>query len=716
MDMQLASYATSIDHNVLELFIDRQYIKHDSVAEVTEADLIECINRRCERPKGAFELSDVEKAIKTVCIRMSIPGAEPRIDSLVLDYKRALEASGYSNLPKECPKIAIKHIFDRLRSTILRGMMEDEFENQNSKGLHKKCFRYFIAELARLAEIVEKTNSRRSVSSGKKISASQKGVVSRNPKARKSALEASRSEASLRTERATNAQKEPRLSVYMQSARQMASGISSRNSHLSKTTTPLATTSLPNGAKSMVDHPKLKHHGGMRSMGGPQVDNHTTLFSNKFHKSLEVMVLADNCADDNLMPLDVFEKLKSINSTLKVKRLDTPLEYALAVHHPGHEEFAKVVCDRTVTADVELRIRHRTTLFFRNVEWAISKQPAQHVLIGRPLLEALGLDTKTILEAASDRHNGIVNVPDILLTQIEPQKGTLAKFIREGIYHHQHADDGYVSDEDIYIDLGEDMPGEVELALQKKVTEAKANNLSSEGVTELQALLREFTEIFRVRLGKTAPAKVPPMRVKLKTGARPVIAKARRYSADQRMFLEKYIDELETMGFVRKNEESQWASAPLLVPKMPKGRFRMTVDLRAGNAATESVCWPMRHVDSEVYDFAGSNSFATVDFVSGYWQLPLHAELQSIHSIVTSKWSYSPTRTQQGAVNSVANFQSGVEPLFRSMRKNAKAWLDDFLLHCKGEKSLLEKLPQFFCCAGSTDFTCQPRNACSSLN
>ncbi|CAN8069119.1 unnamed protein product [Agarophyton chilense] len=168
VNITLASYATSVDHNVLEQFIDRQYIQRESVADVTEEDLLDCINRRCERPKGEFELSDVEKAIKSVRLDMSILGAEPGIDTLVLAYKRALEASGYSNFTRECPKIAIGHIHDRLKPSILKDMMEDEFEKQHSKGLHKKDFRYFISELVRLAEIVEKTSSRRGHSHGDK--------------------------------------------------------------------------------------------------------------------------------------------------------------------------------------------------------------------------------------------------------------------------------------------------------------------------------------------------------------------------------------------------------------------------------------------------------------------------------------------------------------------------------------------------------------------
>lgn len=57
--------------------------------------------------------------------------------------------------------------------------------------------------------------------------------------------------------------------------------------------------------------------------------------------------------------------------------------------------------------------------------------------------------------------------------------------------------------------------------------------------------------------------------------------KAQKYKADQREFVNKFIDDLERIGFVRKNPRAQWAAASLLVPKDSKTKFRMTVDLRA---------------------------------------------------------------------------------------------------------------------------------------
>ena len=92
--IQKASHVTCVDPTVLELLVERAYINRDSVRDATEKDIFNCIENRCERPKGQFELADVKTAIKDVRIKMNIPGAEPRNDTLVLDYMRALKAAG----------------------------------------------------------------------------------------------------------------------------------------------------------------------------------------------------------------------------------------------------------------------------------------------------------------------------------------------------------------------------------------------------------------------------------------------------------------------------------------------------------------------------------------------------------------------------------------------------------------------------------------------
>eukprot|EP00171_Calliarthron_tuberculosum_P020209 IDg20209t1 len=91
----------------------------------------------------------------------------------------------------------------------------------------------------------------------------------------------------------------------------------------------------------------------------------------------------------------------------------------------------------------------------------------------------------------------------------------------------------------------------------------------------------------------------------------------------------------------------------------------------------------------------GSKFFTSIDFASGYWQLPLAETSQLYHAFMTTNSVVQPTRTLQGGCNSSANFQGRVEPCFAKLRDNLKAWLDDFALHHKTESQLLSSLRNF---------------------
>lgn len=187
------------------------------------------------------------------------------------------------------------------------------------------------------------------------------------------------------------------------------------------------------------------------------------------------------------------------------------------------------------------------------------------------------------------------------------------------------------------------------------------------------------------------------MRVRLEQGKQPVRVKARRYSPEQRAFLEKYTNQLLEMDFFEEMPTAAWQAAPLLVPKPgSKSKLRMAIDLRPVNAATVKESWPMPHLDSEVTDFAGSTCFASLDFVSAYWQLPLHPDSYTACGIVTPKKVLVSKRVLPGLANATSYFQSTVEPLFRELRDNMKAWLDDFNLHVDHEDKLLQLLARFF--------------------
>ena len=104
----------------------------------------------------------------------------------------------------------------------------------------------------------------------------------------------------------------------------------------------------------------------------------------------------------------------------------------------------------------------------------------------------------------------------------------------------------------------------------------------------------------------------------------------------------------------------------------------------------------MPNLDAEISDMKDSKFFASINLVSGYWQLPMADESQPLHSFMKNNEVVQATRTLQGGRNSGANFQGKVEQLFSELRSSLKAWLDYFALHHQREEGLLQVLRRFF--------------------
>ena len=172
----------------------------------------------------------------------------------------------------------------------------------------------------------------------------------------------------------------------------------------------------------------------------------------------------------------------------------------------------------------------------------------------------------------------------------------------------------------------------------------------------LRELVLQYRDIFRNKMGSDPPANVPPMVIRLKTGTKPVRVKLRRYSPPQAAFLRNKVGELLQLGLIYQNTQSQWASAPLIVPKPGPELFRFTVDLRPVNAQTEPAIWPMPNIDSALSQISGATCFASLDFCHGYWQLSLDRASQECQSFICPDGVYSPTRVLHGQTNALAHY------------------------------------------------------------
>ena len=149
-------------------------------------------------------------------------------------------------------------------------------------------------------------------------------------------------------------------------------------------------------------------------------------------------------------------------------------------------------------AHVLLKIRHANHLLLRNVEFLVSKQETEHTIIGRPLLESIGCDNKSLLAAAVDKYGGVIEASEVVANdENNPEAGSISVLLDDGVYHSAGGfeADG-LEEDDIYIDLGEDDESEIIKELDKRVFEARDAGLSEEGQKTLKELLDDNLSIF----------------------------------------------------------------------------------------------------------------------------------------------------------------------------------------------------------------------------
>ncbi|KAG2926768.1 hypothetical protein PC116_g6082 [Phytophthora cactorum] len=159
--------------------------------------------------------------------------------------------------------------------------------------------------------------------------------------------------------------------------------------------------------------------------------------------------------------------------------------------------------------------------------------------------------------------------------------------------------------------------------LLEKVEEAQRLGATPGFVAELQAILMELINVFRLVIGRDKPVDMPPMEFTLKPGAVPVRRRARRYSQAHREFLKRHIDALIAAGLCYRNPRSRWCSPPHVVNKPDAGAHRMTVDVRGPNECVEQIVWPMPVLEVVFDRLRGSSRYFSLDYFKAFWQFAM---------------------------------------------------------------------------------------------
>ena len=101
--------------------------------------------------------------------------------------------------------------------------------------------------------------------------------------------------------------------------------------------------------------------------------------------------------------------------------------------------------------------------------------------------------------------------------------------------------------------------------------------------------------------------------------ARPIKQSPRRPPLAAREAEDDILEEMLATGVIEPSTSS-WAS-PVCLVKKKDGTFRFCIDYRRVNAVSKKDAYPIPDIQDALDNLRGSKYFATIDLLSGYWQI-----------------------------------------------------------------------------------------------
>lgn len=189
------------------------------------------------------------------------------------------------------------------------------------------------------------------------------------------------------------------------------------------------------------------------------------------------------------------------------------------------------------------------------------------------------------------------------------------------------------------MDIGENPPESLEEAFTALVDNVRLNGMSGK-VWNGWKLYCKVTNLFSAFVSaRASPLMYLPCAYDWKAASERFESKSVAIRPSRDAFWTSVCRDLRRWILYRRCRQRSGKLFCFSCQKGSKVKFRVAVDLRPVNAATMKEARPthMPHLESELSDFAGSKCFASLDFASGYWQLPLHPDFYSTCDIFTPK-------------------------------------------------------------------------------
>eukprot|EP00253_Pinus_taeda_P019666 PITA_19666 len=193
-------------------------------------------------------------------------------------------------------------------------------------------------------------------------------------------------------------------------------------------------------------------------------------------------------------------------------------------------------------------------------------------------------------------------------------------------------------------------------------------NLTDDQKQQLMNLLRENKEAFAWDYTdmKGISPELCTHRIYIKEGSRPVCQPQRRMNPNLREIVKEELQKLLNAGFIYPISDSEWVSPLVIVPKK-NGKWRVCVDYRALNKATQKDHFPLPFIDQVLDNLAGIQvDPAKIQVIL---TLPIPITQTEVRSFLGHARYYR---------RFIKNFSKITSPLFVLLTKNVEfKWTDD---------------------------------------
>jgi len=155
------------------------------------------------------------------------------------------------------------------------------------------------------------------------------------------------------------------------------------------------------------------------------------------------------------------------------------------------------------------------------------------------------------------------------------------------------------------------------------------------------------------------------------------------------------IDEMLSAGVIEPSL-SEWAS-PVCLVKKPDGSYRFCIDYRRVNAVSRKDGFPIPDITEAIDSLRGSRWFATIDLLSGYWQLGMTDRAKERSAFCTRRGLFQFKRMPFGLCGAPATFCRLMSSVLGDyIGVLCLCYLDDVIVFAKTQRELLERLDKIF--------------------